>query len=322
MNEPQLGTGAILTLDVRDYPYATAAIPEVLPTSYKTDSSMFPVLMQAQRSSCVSHWAAKALQLYWWKKAGKIIDFSPRFLHVYTAPGMSDSDGRDPRVVANTMVKIGCCTTALLPNDVTLNDHDYSRATITQAMLDEAKQYTIPAYSFVNPDQYSIRHAIYHKGTVGLMFQVGNEWYTPSWLPQDINPLRPPHPVTSQHEVTGEHWDGALEGILNSWSSAWDEGGYGEYNLNNYAPLQVICIDDYTVDFNPIPYAQFKFNKDMAYGQTNPDILQLQKRLGVIQTGYFGMLTRAAVIKYQQAHSIVPAVGYCGILTRTSLNNS
>jgi hypothetical protein len=194
-------------------------------------------------------------------------------------------------------------------------------------MLDEAKQYTIPAYSFVNPDQYSIRHAIYHKGTVGLMFQVGNEWYTgfdgvTSWDPSKINPLRPPHPVTSQHEVTGEHWSVDLEGILNSWSDQWDEGGYGEYNLSNYAPLQVICIDDYAVDFNPETVLPFKFNKDMSYGQTNPDIVQLQKRLGVIQTGYFGVLTRAAVIAYQKAHNIVPSVGYCGILTRTSLNNS
>jgi peptidoglycan hydrolase-like protein with peptidoglycan-binding domain len=220
------------------------------------------------------------------------------------------------------MVKIGCCTTNLLPNDVTLNDHDYSRATITQAMLNEAAQYTIPAYSFVNPDQYSIRHAIYHKGTVGLMFQIGAEWYTPDWFPQNINPLKPPHPVIGQHEVTGEHWTDQLEGIENSWSNQWNEAGYAEYNLSNYAPLQVICIDDYMVDFNPNQPVQFKFNKDMSYGQTNPDILQLQKRLGVIQTGYFGTLTRAAVVKYQQSHNIVPAVGYCGILTRTSLNNS
>jgi peptidoglycan hydrolase-like protein with peptidoglycan-binding domain len=76
------------------------------------------------------------------------------------------------------------------------------------------------------------------------------------------------------------------------------------------------------VDFNPHTVIPFKFNKDMWYGQRNPDVVQLQKRLGVIQTGYFGVLTRAAVIAYQKAHNIAPAVGYCGILTRTSLNNS
>ena len=285
---------------------------------------MFPVLMQGQRPSCVSHAWVRLLQLYWWKKTGRVIDFSPRFLHAYTAGGMADSDGRDPRVIGQVLTNIGCCTNALLPNDITLDDHAYSRVTITQAMLDEAKQYTIPAYSFVNPDQYSIRHAIFHKGAVGLMFQVGNEWYTPSWQPQDINPLRPPHPVTSQHEVAGEHWADALEGIENSWSERWNEGGYGEYNLSNYAPLQVICIDDYTVDFNPHTNpVQFKFTKDMWFGQTNPDVKQLQARLGVIPTsGYFGNLTRQAVIRYQVSHHIVPAVGYAGILTRTSLNNT
>src|ERR1035437_9307927 len=144
MNEQPLGTGAILTLDVRDYPYATAAVPEVLPSSYKTDTSMFPVLMQGQRPSCVSHAWVRLLQLYWWKKTGKIIDFSPRFLHAYSAPGMADSDGRDPRVIGNILtssqLNIGCCTNALLPNDVTLGDNAYSRVAITQAILDEAKQ--------------------------------------------------------------------------------------------------------------------------------------------------------------------------------------
>jgi peptidoglycan hydrolase-like protein with peptidoglycan-binding domain len=186
-------------------------------------------------------------------------------------------------------------------------------------MLVEAALYKIPAYSFVNPDQYSIRHAIYHKGAVGLMFQVNSNWWLPSWSPQDINPLRPPQPVTSQHEVAGEHWVNTLEGLENSWSNQWDEGGYAEYNLSNYAPLQVICIDDYTVDFNPHSLP-FKFNKDMSYGQTNPDIKQLQIRLGVYpQSGYFGPITFRAVKAYQIAHGII-STGYAGPLTRNILN--
>ena len=314
----QVGTGAIYTKDLRDYKYlAAGAPPETLPASYRTDTSMFPVLMQGQRSSCVSHAWVRLLQIYWYKKTGKVIDFSPRFLHVYTAPGMGDSDGRDPRRVGDALVSVGCCTTALMPNDVSLNDHDYSRATITQAMLDEAAQYKIPAYSFPPLTQYGIRHAIYHKGAVALLFQVGNEWYTPSWLPKDINPLRPPNPQTSAHEVAGEHWVENLDGIENSWSDRWNEKGYGEYIFSNYSPIQALCIDDPAIDFNG--EGKFIFNKNLWFGQTNHDVLELQKRLGVLQTSYFGTLTLAAVKSYQAIHSI-PQTGFVGPLTRASLN--
>jgi peptidoglycan hydrolase-like protein with peptidoglycan-binding domain len=66
---------------------------------------------------------------------------------------------------------------------------------------------------------------------------------------------------------------------------------------------------------------QFKFLKDMWFGQQNDDIIQLQIRLGVVPTsGYFGPLTKAAVLRYQAAHGI-PTTGYCGPLTRASLNS-
>jgi peptidoglycan hydrolase-like protein with peptidoglycan-binding domain len=37
------------------------------------------------------------------------------------------------------------------------------------------------------------------------------------------------------------------------------------------------------------------------------------------ETTYFGPATRAALIKYQKARSITPAVGYCGPLTRATM---
>lgn len=39
------------------------------------------------------------------------------------------------------------------------------------------------------------------------------------------------------------------------------------------------------------------------------------------ETSFFGSLTRAAVIKYQKAKSITPAVGYFGAITRGSINS-
>lgn len=321
--KPPFGLGAIQTQDTRDRKYiAAAGIPEILPAVYTTPTSMFPVLMQAQIPACVAHAWVRLLQIYWYKKTGKIVNFSPRFLHAFTSPGMGDADGRDPRVVGSAAISVGCCTEATLPNDTSLDSHTYTRVPITAAMLDEAKQYKIPAYAFINIDQYSIRHAIYHKGAVAFLFQIGSEWWVPSWNPNDINPLRPPQNAVGGHEVVGEHWN-TLEGIENSWSDAWNKKGYGEYNINNYRPWQAICIDDPTVDFNPHGIQKFKFMKDLYYGLRNNDVKELQKRLELpsnLWTGYFGVITREAMIKYQLAHGITPPFGYCGVKTRTILN--
>lgn len=336
-NEKMFGTGAIHTEDERDVAYmAAAGVPETLPDSYQTQPLIAP-LMQAQIPSCVSHAWVRLLQFYWYKKTGKIIDFSPRFLHAITSKGMSPEDGRDPRVIGNILTDhsdgtkgIGCCTNALLPNDTSLDPVTYQNVTITQAMLDEAKQYTIPAYSFVPIDQYSIRHAIYHKGAVALLFYVGNEWWTPSYSPKDINPLRPPKVVVSGHEVAGEHWKGNLEGIENSWDKFWCDMGYAEYNLGNYAPRQVIVIDDPAVDFNPpVPTpvsTKFVFTKNLSYGMTDPDVAKLQVILGMpvkYQTGYYGFITAGYVLAYQITHGIYPTAEFnVGPKTRAILNNS
>lgn len=73
----------------------------------------------------------------------------------------------------------------------------------------------------------------------------------------------------------------------------------------------------------PIPPAPvpFKFTKNLYFGLQDPDVIELQKRLGVSPTYIgFGPKTLAAVIQYQKAHGITPAVGFVGPITRNSLN--
>lgn len=79
-----------------------------------------------------------------------------------------------------------------------------------------------------------------------------------------------------------------------------------------------------TIVFNDRP-AQFIFTKNLGYGMRNGDVLQLQHRLvkegfaTFTPTGYFGWATFAAMVRYQKAHNIL-STGFCGILTRSSLN--
>ena len=73
----------------------------------------------------------------------------------------------------------------------------------------------------------------------------------------------------------------------------------------------------------------YVFSNNLSVGSTGADVVALQSFLvskgyltipaGVSQ-GYFGSLTKAAVVAYQTAAGIVPQSGYVGPLTRTALN--
>ncbi len=105
----------------------------------------------------------------------------------------------------------------------------------------------------------------------------------------------------------------------------------GETLGGTYNPNQN---NGYNGAIDPLPYlvkpvAQFIFMNDMQYGDTSDDVLQLQKRLGVIQTGFYGKLTQVAVFNYQQIHIQLSWWEYwilrgskVGTKTRASLNSS
>lgn len=69
----------------------------------------------------------------------------------------------------------------------------------------------------------------------------------------------------------------------------------------------------------------FLYDTDFGLGTTGQDVMELQTRLKdegyftVAPTGYFGSITRAAVMSYQSAHGI-PSTGFVGPLTRAQLN--
>ena len=66
--------------------------------------------------------------------------------------------------------------------------------------------------------------------------------------------------------------------------------------------------------------ATASFTRNLTVGSTGADVTALQVKLGVTPaTGYFGSITKAAVIAYQTANGI-SGTGYVGPLTLASLN--
>lgn len=73
-------------------------------------------------------------------------------------------------------------------------------------------------------------------------------------------------------------------------------------------------------DAQPV-FTPVLFTRDLQVGMSGDDVRALQQLLQVNPTGYFGPLTKTALIEYQISKNITPAFGYFGPLTRALFNN-
>lgn len=78
---------------------------------------------------------------------------------------------------------------------------------------------------------------------------------------------------------------------------------------------------DYYVGKSLYESGNYSFSGDLKIGSSSSEVSVLQKRLGVLPvTGYFGKLTKNALIKYQKENYIYPASGTLDFATRAKLN--
>lgn len=337
-------TGAIISKpDYRDFIASASIVPVTsvqLPPTLNTQ--LGPVMMQNQIPACVSHSIADVLKLWWFRKTGVWVDFSPRFLDILSAESDIPLDGgRRPRTVFKVGFNKGCCTTKTLPNDTTLSISQYRDINaITPAAYAEALQYKIPGFIRIALDFQSMRTAMYLYGAVSTLFSVGDSMYNPSWLPKDVDPLRVPNPVTSGHQMTPKGWSSPTLNLLrNEWSEAWGNKGETEYNPMDWAPYiyeswtPVEIPSDISTFLKALPSPDnfhYRWNTDMVYGQHNDDIkfaqialmiLGFLKPINPADLGFFGPKTSAAVLMFQQSKGIHPvAPNNIGPQTRTALN--
>lgn len=178
----------------------------------------------------------------------------------------------------------------------------------------------IPGYAAVDVSDPNKMAAAIADSESGILcvFGCGSTWWIPSWLPKDINPLRKPVPYTSYHAIGMTFFDysrSLMQRLANTWGNTWNLQGNADINYSTYAPIEAWAILK-TAPFIP-PYL---FNKNLWLGMTDPDVIELQRRLGVTpRTGFFGTLTFGAVRQYQKNMGIT-ATGFVGPLTRAALN--
>lgn len=152
----------------------------------------------------------------------------------------------------------------------------------------------------------------------GILCRYGcqNNWWTPSWLAKDIDPLRYA-PETSGHAIIMSAFDyieKTQQLLANTWGKDWCLNGNAHIIHSDYPPTEAF-VDMY---MNPM----FQFTQTMKFGSRGNEVKELQKRLNmptILNTGFFGTITKKYVMNYQTAHQLVPD-GVVGKLTLAELN--
>lgn len=108
-----------------------------------------------------------------------------------------------------------------------------------QRLIKLCSDYKIDGYAQVAyQDPQAIAKAL-QASRSGLlcMYIVDEQWWTPSWLEKDINPLRAPKTNLSGHAIIMESLDytkGFDQVLVNTWGTTWNRGGKGDINWSNY----------------------------------------------------------------------------------------
>lgn len=313
------GLGAIpRPKDSRDFPLGAYQAPLTdLPAQFIQDVSAIPVKMQGKFGTCGAHAGAFFDSKLQTDKRTSFQDLSPKYLwkQIKLIDGFPVDAGTDMRSIFRALQNTGDCDEALLPDtlDATIQEYTDPRA-LTDAERYNAYQNDIGNYAFIdNPTWDQLRQAIYQNKAVLCLLGIGDGWWKPSWNEPDILPLKMGNNV-GNHFVVLHSYDEKYVYFRNSWSAAWGRNGDGYFDIS-YLPH---ILEIGTAIALPAPYV---FTTNLSFGTTGNAVLQLQKRLGVKQTGHFGFLTLAAVMVYQSGHNL-PATGYVGPQTRQILNTT
>lgn len=303
-----------------------------LPTKHITDISMLPVLNQMQLGTCVAHAIVYVKMYQEYKETGKVPKFSRRFLYSIArtySPYDPNGEGLFPRDGGKVVKDIGASEPDSI-DDSTLPHSIYAGFVPTEEMKKAAQKWSAGFVTVKSTDIESIKQAIVKEGliTVSLAHE-GSKWNARTGkLSAPKNPTGAHYIAVYGYEVTdkGE----TILYFINSWSEDWGDKGKGQFNYSEYKSFMydILVFTDVPNDLiERAKNTQFLFTKNLKLGMTDPEVAKLQERLKLEGfytypqiTGYFGPVTKEALIKYQKANKITPAEGYFGPITRSKMN--
>lgn len=308
-----------------------------LPLEYETDISMLPVLNQKGQPACVGHAEGLFVQYLAYLDTKKITKVSPRFLYALAKKIQGNySWGTQPSLVAKILKDTGCATTLLVPNNVDLTDREYiDGVVVTDAVKNDARNQLVGGFVWVAPSAEMLKDAIVRAKLVSFTIPfTGNQYQQPIGKPQSVSDF---HRMVFYGYRTDSNGDTVFK-FRNSHGEQYGNGGNGELRFLDYKGLIFDCltyidIPQALIDEVKALDAQFSytFTKDLTIGAKGAEVTALQRALLISRhfydetfgdtrpTEYFGNVTKRSLIRYQSDNNISPT-GFCGRLTRASLN--
>lgn len=327
--------------DYRDIPFSAVAAVVPVPAAYTSPIRLF-YYDQRALGACVGHAGAEDNVKNEYFEKQTVVDFSPRF--IYALCKMIDGypgQGTYPRTMMSQRMKYGIATEATCPND-TMLDHEtyvYNRNfnLLPAAALAEAKQYAIKGYANLALTAAEFKQAIFQSGGICLLITVTQDWFN-----YKVGDMPRVLPSVGNHEVFLYKYTSLDNGYtrfhgVNSWGQQWGINGEFDFIFEEWQSAIVEALtsvdlpDDWLNEVHalpPAPVFKHAFNTNLSFGMKSEEVRQLQIALKIegtfpastAETGYFGTITKAAVIGFQHKYQI-PPLGLVGPITRARLNS-
>lgn len=351
---PLKGTGALIDNRPqeekdRDFKWQElVASAEPVNWTVKSIWRQFPIFDQNGSGSCVAQTVAKMLGIMYWLINAVYVHFSAT--HVYkrrkNAPsgGMLGTDAGD---IAGTGVTLEELVPSQLMTDSQMDGIQIAKYKEQVGEIFKTDKYIQPPIKDID----AVASIIQKTGKPLMVWFYFNypEWtVTPKNIYGYDNPANAPcrHSVTavdftllgSQHTSDSSLWGKKALIIDDSWGTSYGQKGQrfiteDFFKARNYFVLYFMNFK-FNSDNQQAERPRYTFTRDLSYNPQAPitygdkDVIALQNILkfeGLFpvnsdSTGYFGSVTKDAVVKFQKKHGITPTSGYVGAKTRAKLN--
>lgn len=168
----------------------------------------------------------------------------------------------------------------------------------------------IPAYASVNvSDPQSIAKAII-ESEAGILcrYDVDENWYSPSWLPKDIDPIKKPDIATSGHAIIASSFDYTNDTRFvqpNTWGTNWCNEGQCHIVWDNYKMTEAWTILKQAPEVSTKPTEACKLgDRSQAVATLQAWLISKGYSIPAGVTSFFGAQTRSALGKFQRDNGI------------------
>jgi hypothetical protein len=274
-----------------------------------------PIKNQDQAGKCGGEMIAQMIQMYRTLVLGK--PFQELSADSFYSQGYAIGGGMTMQAVSDGVAYKGITTTANVPDplpcsELQARDTSWRTAPMIQDCLMRAGLQIVSVSRNID----LMAQALRDNKQLGMMIggQNNGSWLSSRPIPPVSNYGLWMHYMAFSPDISAMTTEKLLT-AYQSWGINVGRNGMQDFG-ENYISSGYI--------YDAFTLTKKLFLKDLKLGSFGTDVKYLQARLGMPMDtfgfGIFGLKTKAAVIAYQKANNITPAVGYCGQITRASLN--